>query len=916
MDTGKKRKTEQNNINLEKYTKAIALKDGSMINLRAIRKDDADKLLAFFNRLSSRSVYLRFSETTAWTKEDARRYTTVDYKDTFSVVAIHGGGAEEKIIGGGRYWKLPGSHNAEIATVVEDAYQKMGIGTGLFELLASAALEQGIDTFEMEILHDNIEVTKMMQRSGLELVGKLEKSSRWRGTYSIIPTPSSESKSVEHEKISSVASITRFIKPRSIAVLGASNKPGIGNSIVRNLIEYGYNGVIYPVNAKAEHVLSIKAYPSIMDVQGDVDLAIMIVASEKAQPLVEECARKGVKALVVITAGYSEMGGEGMEREKKLISTARAYGMRIIGPNCLGLINTDPDVCMNASFANHPQKRVASHGRVALGTQSGALGGALLLCCLNIGMGLSSFFSIGNRADVSDNELLQYWAEDKNTDVILLYLESFKDPRRFARIARDTTLKKPVLVVKSGRSSVGARAAASHTGALMSDDIVTDALFRQVGVIRCNTLEKLFNTAALLAYQPLPRGNKVAVLTNGGGAGIMAADALSAQGFEFPILSEKTRNELKSFLPSKASYLNPIDTTAEVMPDQYVRTLKLLLEEDINALVVIYIRPIPALLDPMVRAIRQVAPEFRAKGIPVMLSLLGGELKEKTIGSPKEGYIPEYTFPEETAFSLAKAYEYYEYTKQPKGQIPKFDDINSETAQTIIKRALDRNNSSQTWLDSDEIADLFAAYGIRSANSRIALSAEEAARTADRIGYPVAVKLYSTTITHKTDVGGVILNLKSADAVIDAYNQISNNLEKISRKSEMKGVTVQKMLSGGVELIVGVTQDNNFGPVIMFGLGGIYAELFKDVNFRIHPLTDIDAQDMIDTFKSRKILDGWRGAPPSDIPAVKELLLRISAMIEDIPEIQEMDLNPIMAMEINQGCYVADARISIAPVAE
>jgi len=731
-----------------------------------------------------------------------------------------------------------------------------------------------------------------------------------------MPTPSAEDKQGEREKVSSVASITRFIKPKSIAILGASNKLGIGNSFVKNLIATGYQGIIYPINPRAEHISSIKAYPSITDVPGEVDLAIMVVASEKAQPLVEECGRKGVKALVMITAGFSEMGGEGIEREKKIVNTARAYGMRIIGPNCLGIINTDPEVSMNASFASDQNGRVALHGRVALGTQSGALGGALLLHCGSINMGLSSFFSIGNRADVSDNELLQYWAEDKNTDVILLYLESFKEPRKFIRIARETTLKKPVLVVKGGRSSVGARAAASHTGAMMSDDVASDALFKQAGIIRCDTLEELFDTAALLAYQPLPKGNKVAVLTNGGGAGIMAADALSAQGFQFPVLSEKARNELKLFLPSKASCMNPIDTTAEVMPDQYVKALKVLLEEDIDALVVIYIRPIELLLEPMIQAIRSVAPEFRKKGIPVMLSLLGAVHQDKIIGSPAEGYIPEYIFPEATAFSLAKAYEYHEYLKQPKGKMPKFDDVNKEAAETIIKAALDRNPSAQTWLDSDEIVKLFDAYGIRSASSRIALTAKEAAKTADRIGYPVAVKLYSPTITHKTDVGGVILNLESADEVIAACNQISANLEKIGRKSEMKGVTVQKMLAGGVELIVGVTQDKNFGPLIMFGLGGVYAELFKDVNFRIHPLTDIDAQEMIDSFKSRKILDGWRGAPPSDIAAIKELLLRISTLIEDIPEIQEMDLNPIMAMESGQGCYVADARISIAPVSE
>ena len=903
---------------LEKYTTAIALKDGSMINLRAISRDDVDKLLSFYRRLSSRSIYLRFLKMINLSRDDAERYARVDYNSTFAVVAIHGEGPEEEIIGVGRYWRHADTHRnkADMAFVVEDAYQKKGIGTHLLELLALAARERGIDTFEMEMLQENEGVTRMMQQSGFELTDKTEETRCWRGTYSIIPTPFAASKSSERERRASIASISRFMKPRSIAVLGASNKPGIGNSLVKHLIAYGYTGIVYPINPSVEVVSSIKTYPSIMDVPGEVDLAILVVAAEKAQPLVEECARKGVKGLVVITAGFSEMGSEGIERERKLIHTARAYGMRIIGPNCLGILNTDPAFSMNATFA----PMFPPHGKVALGTQSGALGGALLAYCGKIGLGLSNFVSIGNRADVSDNELLQYWAEDKHTDIILLYLESFGDPRRFARVARETTARKPILVVKGGRSSAGARAAASHTGAMMSSDIVSDALFRQAGIIRCNTLENLFSTASFLANQPLPKGNKVAILTNGGGAGIMAADALSAEGFQLPVLSEKTRNELKKFLPPKSSYLNPVDTTAAVSPEQYRGALKLLLEEDIDALVVIYIPPMSELLNLMKSVILEAAPEFTKKGIPIMVSFMGVEFgagEEKAIlGSPKEGRIPQYTFSEETAFVLGRAYQYHEHLNKPAGRIPKFENIKKDAAEAIIAKALERSQSSPIWLDSDEIFNIFAAYGIRSAQSRIALTAQEAGETANDIGYPVAVKLFSPTITHKTDVGGVMLNLKSAEEVIGAYNRIRENIEKISRSNEMKGVTVQKMLSGGVELIVGVTQDKNFGPLIMFGLGGVYAELFKDVNFRIHPLTDVDAEDMIFAFKAHKILDGWRGAPPSDIAAIKDLLLRISALVEDIPGIQEMDLNPIMVMETGKGCYVADARISVTPLPE
>ncbi len=899
--------------NLDKYGKAIALKDGSMLSLRAIRPDDEEKLLSFFYRLSSRSIYLRFHHVlTNLSKEEAHQYTAVDYDNSFAVVAVAGEGPEEKIIGVGRYWRLPSPDKAEIAFVVEDPHQRNGIGTHLLEMLSVAAKEHGIDIFEAEVLPENTDMIDVLQDSGFQLISKLQESQGWRGIYSIAPTPMVYQKSAEREKIASIASIGRFMMPKSIAVLGASNKPGIGNAFVKNLIHNGYKGIIYPVNPKLEVVSSIKAYPSILDIPGNVDMAVIVVAAEKVQPLVEDCGRKGVKGLVVITAGFSEMGGEGVEREKKLVNTARAYGMRVIGPNCLGILNTNPDISMNATFA----PIFPPAGKVAFGTQSGALGGAILYYCTKIGMGLSNFVSIGNRADVSGNELLQYWTAAKDTDIILLYLESFGDPRKFARIAREATLKKPVLVVKSGRSSAGARAAASHTGAMMSDDIASDALFRQTGMIRCDTLEELFDTATLLANQPLPKGNKVAILTNGGGAGIMAADALSAKGFQLPVLTEKTRNELKSFLPPKASYLNPIDTTAEVSPDQYKRALSLLLNEDIDAVVTIYIPPILELLDFMSTAIRQVAPEFRKRGIPMLASFLGVKQEKLTVGSEQEGFIPTYTFPESTAFALTKAYEYYQHLQKPAGKIPKFDNINKAAAEAIVKRAIDKTRSYPLWLNSDQIADVFSAYGIKFASSRIAASPEDAVKVAESIGYPVAVKLFSPTITHKTDVGGVILNLKSAAEVRKAFNQIGDSLDKISRKSEMKGVTVQKMLSGGVELIVGITQDKNFGPLIMFGLGGIYAELFKDVNFRIHPLTDVDAKEMISSFKAHKILDGWRGAPPSDIPATEELLLRISAMIEDIPEIQEMDLNPIMAMEMGQGCYVADARISIAPVPE
>ena len=895
---------------LEKYSRTVALKDGSVLHLRTIIADDEDRLMSFFLRLSGRTIYLRFHHVlTNLSRDEAHQYTVIDYNDTFAVVATQGEGAEEKIIGVGRYWRLPNPNRAEIAFIVEDPHQRKGIGTHLLELLAVAALENGIDIFEAEVLQENADMIDVLQDSGFKQLSRIVESHGWRGVYNISPTPLAEQKSAEREKIASIASIRKFMFPRSIAVIGASNKPGIGNALVKDLIKNEYNGIIYPVNPRDEVVSSIKAYPSVLDIPGNVDLALVAVAAERMQPIIEECGRKGVKSLVIITAGFSEMGGEGIEREKKLLKTAGAYGMRIIGPNCLGIQNTNPTINMNASFAPiYPL-----HGKTAFGSQSGALGGAIISYAIQINLGLSNFVSIGNGADVTGNELLQYWAEDPDTNLILLYLESFGNPRKFARIARETTLKKPVVIVKSGRSAVGARAAASHTGALASNDVAIDALIKQTGMLRCNTLEELFDTALLLSNQPVPRGNRVAILTNGGGAGIMAADALSAKGFQLPILSEKARSALKSFLPPKSSYMNPVDTTAAVSPDQYRQALRVLMEEDIDALIIIYIPPMQFLIELMQKVIREMAPEFRNKGIPVLANFLGLESR-LIIGSKEEGYVPTYVFPESTAYALAKSYEYGESLKRPVGVIPTFSDIDKTKAEAIVKAALARTERHPAWLDTGEIAGLFSAYGIHFAQSGVAVTPQEAVQMAKEIGYPVALKLFSSTISHKTDVGGVILNLNSAEEVNKAYAQIGQNLEKLSRKTEMQGVTVQRMLSGEVELIVGVTEDKFFGPLIMFGLGGIYTELFKDVDFRIHPLTDYDAKNIIVSFKAHKILDGWRGAPPSDTTAVEDLLLRISAMIEDIPEIQELDLNPLIAMPKGQGCVVADARVSIAPV--
>ncbi|MDZ4230567.1 MAG: acetate--CoA ligase family protein, partial [Dehalococcoidales bacterium] len=524
------------------------------------------------------------------------------------------------------------------------------------------------------------------------------------------------------------------------------------------------------------------------------------------------------------------------------------------------------------------------------------------------------FVSIGNRADVSNNDLMQYWAEDPDTDVILLYLESFGNPKKFARIARTTALQKPVVAVKSGRTAAGSRAAASHTGALATAEIASEALFAQAGIIRVATLEELFDVANLLSHQPVPSGRNVAILTNGGGPGIMTADACADRGLELPILSDKTLAALKSFLPDRASFSNPVDMTAEATAEEYRRALEVFLEdESVNIVIIIFIPPIVTQPEAVAGAIRDIAPRFRQRGKTLVASFMGQRGTFNQLGSEEECCVPSFAFPEDTATAIAKACEYGEWVKKPKGTIPQLPGIDKDKAAQLVKLALELDRTPGSfWLTDSAVVDLLGAYGIRVIQSQYAATAGETVEAARKMGFPVAVKLLSPTIIHKTDVGGVILDLRSPGEVEQAFRQISERLVRLGRTDEMQGVTVQQMVSGGVEVIVGVIQDRSFGPLIMFGLGGIYAELFKDITFRIHPLTDEDAREMVRSVKAYQLLGGWRGAPPADIKSLEELLLRISAMIEDLPQITELDLNPVKVQEAGKGYLVVDARVMLA----
>ena len=699
-------------------------------------------------------------------------------------------------------------------------------------------------------------------------------------------------------------SLRPLFSPSSVAVIGATRREGtIGHEIFLNLLRCRFTGVVYPVHPTARAVAGVRAWPSVEEVPEPVELAIVVVPAKRVLDVAASCARAGVKAMVVITAGFRELGGEGAAREAELLALAREAGMRLVGPNCLGLINTDPDVRLNATFApTWPQA-----GRVGFLSQSGALGVAILDHSQRLGIGVSSFVSVGNKADISANDLLEYWEEDDKTDIILLYLESFGNPRRFTRIARRVATKKPIIIVKSGRSVAGQRAATSHTGSLAGADVVADAMFWQTGVIRVDTLEELFNTCMLLANQPVPRGARVAILTNAGGPGILAADACEARGLTLPQLSTQTEDALRKILPPEASISNPIDMIASATPEMYRQSIKLLLADPlVDSVLVIYVPPIVTRPEEVAQAIRDGAAGNKK---PVLCNFLGTHGVLESLRSLKAGSIPSYAFPETAAISLARATRYGQWLDRPHGAEPTFDDLRTEAVRAIISAALARGGDG--WLRPDEVTAVLSAYGVPTPKSLVATSPQHAAEIAESLGFPVALKLVSAQITHKSDVGGVRLGLRSPGAVFDAYAGMHRRLVDSGLGDQMDGALVQVMVPGGLELIVGGTVDPAFGPTMMVGMGGVNVEILDDVAVRLYPLHDTDAAEMLGSLRGAALLRGYRDKPAADTAAIQDVLLRLSQMMGNHPEIAEFDINPLSALPPGEGVIALDARIRV-----
>lgn len=697
------------------------------------------------------------------------------------------------------------------------------------------------------------------------------------------------------------ASLNPLLKPRSVAVIGASRRrDSIGGAVLHNLLDQPFQGPVYPVNPNTTHVQSVAAYPSVEAIPGDVDLAIIVVPAAHVLETAEACGRKGVKALVVISAGFKETGGEGKKREEQLRNLARDYGMRMVGPNCLGILNTDPTVMLNATFA--PVQ--PPPGRIAFSSQSGALGLAILDYARALNLGISHFVSVGNKADVSGNDLLEYWEQDKGTDLILFYLESFGNPAKFTQIARRVARKKPIVAVKSGRTPGGSRAATSHTGALASSDAAVQALFHQSGVIRTDTIEELFDTALLLGSQPIPTGPRVAILTNAGGPGIMAADACEGAGLVLPSLEPKTVKALRAFLPPEASTKNPVDMIASAEAESFAKALPLLVQDkNVDSIIVIFVPPLVTGAQEVARAILVGAA---GSPKPVISCFMGSHGVPESLASLNEGHIPSYAFPEAAARTLARVARYGKWRKSPAGTVPAFSGIDREKARAVLARA------EGDWLPAPLLAELLRAYGIKTNPIKIATNRGEAAVMAKQAGFPAVFKILSPDVVHKSDVGGVRLGIQSEEEAARTFDDLSRKLREANSKARFQGVTVERMVTGGVETIIGMTRDPSFGPVVLFGLGGVTVELLHDVSLRVAPLTDNDAEEMLREIRGFPLLDGYRGASPVNLAALRDILHRVSALALDFPEIGELDLNPVLAFPGNDPAIALDARLKLA----
>jgi acetate---CoA ligase (ADP-forming) len=854
----------------------VIVKDGGTLRLRPPASADEDAVLEFLQGLSDRSQYLRFHGIRPIDRPLAESLLDPDWVETGSLAGWLG----DRVVGVANYVRLRDPRSAEAAFVVADAEQGRGIGTRLLEQLAERAAATGVTRFVAEVMAENRAMLSVFTGAGFDVVRELEHG-EVEVSFPIAATEAFQERVEERDHVAVAASLRPFFEPCSVAVVGASRRRGsIGGELFRNVLEADFDGAAYPVNRGGEPVAGVRGYSSISEIPDEVELALICVPGPRVLEAAAEALEKGVRALCVISSGFAETGAAGAERQEQLLALVRSHGARLLGPNCLGIASSKPK--LNATFA----PRSLPPGRIGFSSQSGALGLALLEQGAGR-LGFSAFVSIGNKADVSSNDLLEWWEDDPETDVVLLYLESFGNPRKFARLSRRVARRKPILALKAGATAAGAKAASSHTAALAGSEAAVDALFHQAGVLRARTLEELVDVAGLLSSQPLPRGRRVGVLTNAGGLGILCADACEAAGLELPELAQETRDALAEALPGDSSVANPVDMLGSATGATYERAIPPLLADPwLDALIVLFVPPVVAGAPEVAGAIRRAVEAARSDK-PVLAAVMSAE------GTPLElleSDVASFGYPESAARALGLAADRAEWLRRPVGTVPQLDGIDRAAAEAVVEAA------GEGWLDAAQTRALLDAYGIPLVAERTAASADEAVAAATEIGYPVVVKTAAPG-AHKTETGGIALDLQDEQQVREAVERIG------------APVIVQQYLTGGTELLAGVVQDPVFGPLVAFGPGGVFAELMGDATFRIAPLTDVDAEELVTGGKAGRLVAGFRGAAPADRAALENLVHRLGRLAEDFGEVAELDLNPVIAGP--DGCVAVDARVRL-----
>jgi acyl-CoA synthetase (NDP forming) len=855
---------------------------GRIVRIRAVAAGDADALFALNRRTSDDSMYLRFFALNRRVADDyVTRLVRAPTADHHALVAVFG----DQVVAVAGYERLNASQ-AEVALLVEDAHQGEGLGTLLLEYLAAQAIACGITEFIGEVLAQNRQMARVFTDSGLPSSYTLE-----GGTLHVrlgtTPNEATLDAFDAHEEHAQRASLQPLLEPRTVAVIGAGRHGGVGHEVLTAIMGGEFGGTVYPVNPRARSVAGLHAYPTVSTIAGGVDLAVIAVGVQSLLNVVTDCAKAGVRAAVILTAGLAEVGGEGMDLQDRLVRIAHDAGMRLVGPNCLGVVNTDPLVSLEAWFA--PVRPVPGH--LAFAAQSGAVAIAVVDAASRNGLGVANVVSLGNKSDVSGNDLLLRWWHDDRVRVIALYLESLGNPRKFARFARRVAATKPVLVVKAGRSEAGRRAGRSHTAAAASMDVTVDALFAQAGVLRMDTVEELLDAARVLDTQPVPAGGRIAVVGNAGGIGVLACDAAHAAGLHVPALSEAVRRRL----PGPAGVDNPVDLGAGATPDELRRSLTVLADSgEVDALVAV----VAATRANKPYELLAAATGSQLPTAAVVVGLSDGPtLLTGSHGRP----VPVFAFPESAVRALGHAVRYGRWRRSSRGTVPDLPGIRPEAAGRLIEEFLARDPDGG-WLPAEAGRDLLLAYGVVVAPLRVATSVTGAVRAATSLGYPVALKTADPTVVHKSDVGGVVVNVGSHAALRSAYVHI---------KTAHPGhpVLVQPMVPGPVELLVGAVQEPTFGPLLLLAMGGVWSELLDDRAFRILPVTGADAAAMVGDLRCAPLLYGYRGAPPCDVAALEELLVRVGRLVEDVPEIAELDMNPVRVSE--NGAVAVDVKVRV-----